>query len=81
MVTPSQVAERVIAFLERLNPKFHFLSAWSADDIRQQAAAATERYQQGKSLSVFDGVPFVVKDNIDALPYKTSCGTKFMADL
>lgn len=36
---------------------------------------------QGASLSVFDGVPFVVKDCIDALPYETSFGTKFMGKL
>ena len=81
MVTPSDVAERVISFLEQHNPKHHWLSQWSADDIRQQAAAATERYAAGKSLSVFDGVPFCVKDMLDALPYETSYGTKYMGQL
>jgi Asp-tRNA(Asn)/Glu-tRNA(Gln) amidotransferase A subunit family amidase len=81
MVTPNQVAERVITFLERLNSDFHFLTAYDAADIRAQAAAATERYAAGKSLSVFDGVPYVVKDCLDALPYETSCGTSFMGKL
>jgi aspartyl-tRNA(Asn)/glutamyl-tRNA(Gln) amidotransferase subunit A len=81
MVTPSQVAERVIAFLERMNGDFHFLTAYNAADIRAQAAAATERYAAGSSLSVFDGVPYVVKDCLDALPYETSCGTAFMGKL
>jgi aspartyl-tRNA(Asn)/glutamyl-tRNA(Gln) amidotransferase subunit A len=81
MITPSQVAERVIAFLDRVNGDFHFLTAYNAADIREQAAAATARYAAGKSLSVFDGVPYVVKDSLDALPYDTSCGTAFMAKL
>jgi Asp-tRNA(Asn)/Glu-tRNA(Gln) amidotransferase A subunit family amidase len=81
MITPSVVAERVISFLEAHNGKKHWLSAWSAQHIRQAAAAATERYAAGKPLSVLDGVPFVVKDCIDALPYETSCGTRFMGKL
>jgi Asp-tRNA(Asn)/Glu-tRNA(Gln) amidotransferase A subunit family amidase len=81
MITPSQVAERVIAFLERMNGDFHFLIAYDAADIRAQAAAATARYAEGSSLSVFDGVPYVVKDGLDALPYETSFGTSFMGKL
>ncbi|WIA22971.1 hypothetical protein OEZ85_001331 [Tetradesmus obliquus] len=81
MITPSQVADRVIAFLERLNPDFHFLIAYDAADIRAQAAAATARFAAGSSLSVFDGVPYVVKDCLDALPYETSYGTTFMGKL
>ncbi|KAF6263351.1 amidase signature domain-containing protein [Scenedesmus sp. NREL 46B-D3] len=81
MVTPSQVAERVIAFLDRLNDSFRFLLAYDAADIQAQAAAATERYAAGSSLSVFDGVPYVVKDCLDALPYETSCGTAFLGKL
>jgi Asp-tRNA(Asn)/Glu-tRNA(Gln) amidotransferase A subunit family amidase len=81
MVTPSAAAERVIQFLEAHNAKQHWLSAWSAEHIRAAAAAATERYAAGKPLSVLDGVPFVVKDCIDALPYPTSCGTRFMGQL
>jgi len=80
-VTPSVVAERVIKFLEAHNTKQHWLSAWSAQHIREAAAAATERYAAGKPLSVLDGVPFVVKDCIDALPYETSYGTRFMGKL
>lgn len=81
MLTPSDVAERVIAFVEKHNPKTHWLSAWSAQHIREAAAASTARYAAGKPLSVLDGVPFVVKDCIDALPYETSYGTRFMGKL
>lgn len=81
MATPTSVADRVIAFLETHNHKQHWLSAWSADNIREAAAAATARYAAGKPLSVLDGVPFVVKDCFDALPYPTSYGTRFMGQL
>ncbi|KAF8066373.1 hypothetical protein HT031_002697 [Scenedesmus sp. PABB004] len=80
MVTPTEVAERLIAFLERHNPRERWLTAWDAADIRAQAAAAAARYAAGASLSVFDGVPFVVKDLLPALPYPTTCGTAFMTE-
>jgi Asp-tRNA(Asn)/Glu-tRNA(Gln) amidotransferase A subunit family amidase len=79
--TPSSVAERAIAALEAHNSTQYWLSAWSAQHIRKAAAASTARYAAGKPLSVLDGVPFVVKDCIDALPYETSYGTRFMGKL
>lgn len=81
LVTPTDVAERLISFLEAHNAKHNWLSQWLADDIRQQAAAATTRYAAGQALSVFDGVPYCVKDMLDAMPYETSYGTEFMGKL
>lgn len=81
LLTPSDVAERLLAFLARHNERERWLSACRADDVRSQAAAATARYKAGAPLSVFDGAPFVVKDSIDALPYPTTFGTRFMGDL
>ncbi|WIA22972.1 hypothetical protein OEZ86_009895 [Tetradesmus obliquus] len=81
MITPTAVAERLVSFLAKHNSTFNWLSEYSADHIKHQAAAATARYAAGKSLSVFDGVPYVVTDCLDALPYDTSCGTAFMGKL
>ncbi|KAI8809954.1 Asp-tRNAAsn/Glu-tRNAGln amidotransferase A subunit and related amidase [Cladochytrium replicatum] len=36
---------------------------------------STERYRSSRPLSVFDGLPILVKDELDALPYVTSAGT------
>ena len=36
------------------------------------------RHQEGRRLSVLDGVPFVVIDAIDADGYRTSAGTSFV---
>jgi hypothetical protein len=35
-------------------------------------------YEIGQPLSVLDGVPFAVKDSIDALPYGSSAGTTYV---
>jgi len=40
---------------------------------------AEHRYKAGKPLSALDGVPFAVKDLMDALPCPTGSGTAFMA--
>ena len=57
-----------------------FLIAHNPAHLRQQAAASTERWAAGKPLSVLDGVPFAVKDIVDALPYPTTAGTAFLAE-
>ena len=36
------------------------------------------RYKVGKPLSVLDGVPYVVKDCTDAVPYATNGGTTYV---
>eukprot|EP01027_Heterolobosea_sp_BB2_P018842 GEZU01026484.1.p1 GENE.GEZU01026484.1~~GEZU01026484.1.p1 ORF type:complete len:447 (-),score=128.68 GEZU01026484.1:413-1753(-) len=48
------------------------------EDVMKQAKASTQRWAQGAPLSVFDGVPVAVKDEIDQVPYKTNVGTKFL---
>jgi Asp-tRNA(Asn)/Glu-tRNA(Gln) amidotransferase A subunit family amidase len=57
-----------------------FLVAHDPQQLRQQAAASAERWAAGLPLSPLDGVPFAVKDCVDALPYPTTAGTAFMAD-
>jgi hypothetical protein len=71
--------QRIIAFLKQQD-HLCWMAAWSEEHILQQAEASTQRYQQGSPLSLLDGVPFAVKDLLDALPYPTAGGTAFMAD-
>jgi hypothetical protein len=54
--TPSQVAERIIAFLKAADKnKCSWFVSWHEDDIRAQAAAATQRWAAGAPLSIIDG--------------------------
>jgi Asp-tRNA(Asn)/Glu-tRNA(Gln) amidotransferase A subunit family amidase len=48
------------------------------DDVMRQAREATIRIKAGKALSVLDGVPVAVKDEIDMTPYPTTVGTAFL---
>ena len=76
--TPSEVVERVIQAIEE-SKDMEIVLSYLADEMRQQADMATERFRVKRPISVLDGVPFTVKDLIDCPPYSTSCGTSFMA--
>ncbi|XP_024366996.1 fatty acid amide hydrolase isoform X2 [Physcomitrium patens] len=78
-ITPTQVAEQFISAIEDSRKAgMNLFIAMDSGDVLSQAAAATERYKQGKPLSVLDGVPIAVKDEIDCLPYRTTGGTTWL---
>jgi len=82
-ITPVEVAERVIQAIEASNaarPALRAMIAWDVDDIRKQARASAQRYKAGRPLSLLDGVPVAVKDEMDALPYPTRVGTRFLGE-
>nr|ARQ20723.1 lipid body protein [Lobosphaera incisa] len=83
-VTPDAVAADIIERIresEAMKPPMRFLIAHNPQDLMRQAAESTSRYKAGKPLSVLDGVPYAVKDGVDALPYKTTNGTTWAAGL
>jgi Asp-tRNA(Asn)/Glu-tRNA(Gln) amidotransferase A subunit family amidase len=80
-LNPSMVAERTLAAIEAGNTHQQPLNAIIAcqhDDVLTQAHAATQRIEAGKALSVLDGVPVAVKDEIDMVSYRTCDGTSFL---
>ncbi|XP_057434968.1 fatty acid amide hydrolase-like [Lotus japonicus] len=80
-ITPSLVAERFVAAVDesRKPPlQMGFFIHYTVEDILKQATESTLRYQQGEPISVLDGVPVAIKDEIDCLPYPTTGGTKWL---
>ncbi|KAK7410929.1 hypothetical protein VNO78_02162 [Psophocarpus tetragonolobus] len=80
-ITPSLVAERFIAAIdESTKPPLQmgFFIHYNADDILRQATESTLRYQKGEPISVLDGIPVAIKDEIDCLPYPTTGGTTWL---
>lgn len=80
-VTPEVVAKRVIAAMEdsdKHEPPLRAIIATRPTDILQQAQASTERYRKGEPLSLLDGVPVAVKDELDMVPFPTTVGTSFL---
>jgi len=79
--TPDKVAHQVLEAIETSNgtdPSLRAIIAVDREDVLKQARAATERIKNGQPLSVFDGVPVAVKDEVDMVPYPTTVGTAFL---
>ncbi len=79
--TPLEVAEKVLVAIEQSKnstPDLKLFIAVYREDVLMQAKASTERYARHKPLSLLDGVPIAVKDEVDMLPYPTTVGTRFM---
>ncbi|KAL5704732.1 hypothetical protein ACHQM5_023118 [Ranunculus cassubicifolius] len=78
LVTPSVVAEYVISAIEESEnkkPPMPLLVTFSAEDVRKQAEASTQRFKEGKPLSILDGIFMAIKDDIDCYPYPTKGAT------
>jgi Asp-tRNA(Asn)/Glu-tRNA(Gln) amidotransferase A subunit family amidase len=80
--TPEQVAQSVLAAVaesERQDPPLRAFIACYEDDILAQARESSKRYEYGNPLSILDGVPIAIKDEVDQVPYPTTVGTRFLA--
>ena len=79
--TPDEVAHNVLEAIEAsdaADPPLRAIIAVDREQVLKQAMAATKRIQNGQPLSVFDGVPVAVKDEVDMVPYPTTVGTAFL---
>ena len=78
---PEAVAEAVLAAIADADDDPRPLRAFRAtnrDDLLAQARASAERLRAGRPLSLLDGVPVAVKDEVDQIPYGTTVGTRFL---
>jgi Asp-tRNA(Asn)/Glu-tRNA(Gln) amidotransferase A subunit family amidase len=79
-LTPTDVAQYLLPLIQRdLEPpgKYSVAFIQVRDDLVLEAAkASTERYKAGTCLSVLDGVPIAVKDEVDLTGYRHTKGTK-----
>lgn len=79
--TPEDVAKKIleaIAASDAANPPLRAFIAVQREDLMRQARESTQRFKEGKPLSLFDGVPVAVKDEMDMTPYPTTVGTAFL---
>ncbi|KAF6147365.1 hypothetical protein GIB67_003263 [Kingdonia uniflora] len=84
VVTPSMVAENVISGVEEFNkrnPPMPLLISFSAKEVRKQAAASTQRFEEGNPLSILDGIVMAIKDDIDCSPYPSKGGTTWFHEV
>ena len=79
--TPEDVARRALDAIKKADEgdlKLRPFIAVNEGDVIQQAKASAERWKDKKPLSVLDGVPMAVKDEVDMVPYRTTVGTNFL---
>ena len=79
--TPTAVAQRVLDAIKASDagdPPLRAFIASDAADILTQAQASSARLAAGQALSVLDGVPVAIKDEVDQTPYPTTVGTAFL---
>ncbi len=80
-VTVSNIAATTVANIQASDTGLQPLRAFIAintEDVLDQAEKSQKRYLEGKPLSLLDGVPVAIKDEIDMLPYPTTVGTAFL---
>ncbi len=79
--TPEKVAEKVLDSItasDTGNTPLKAFIAVNREEVMRQARESTKRFKARKPLSIFDGVPVAVKDEIDMTPYPTTVGTSFL---
>jgi aspartyl-tRNA(Asn)/glutamyl-tRNA(Gln) amidotransferase subunit A len=74
---PEHVVARALEHAESFGARSP-LCARDDERARRDAAASAERYRRGAPQGELDGVPIVVKEEMDAEGYPTRLGTSFM---
>ena len=82
-VDANAVATRACAAVEQLHggdATLAILIAHRRDEVLAAAAESTRRWREGRPRSPLDGVPVVIKDELDVAGYPTTLGTKLRGD-
>ena len=81
--TPLDVANQALDRIEAADREAIPLRAMVAVDRQAalgMAEASAARWKAGQPIGPLDGVPMVVKDEVDMVPYPTRVGTRFLGD-
>ncbi|KAL0863048.1 hypothetical protein Bca101_042166 [Brassica carinata] len=81
LTAPSVVAEQIISIIEEFKydkSPTPFLVTFDASEVRKQAEASTQRFEEGKPISILDGIFVTIKDDIDCFPHTTKGGTTWL---
>lgn len=81
---PTRVVRRLhesVLKLEGGDSKMNFFISRKPEQVMAAAEASTERWRAGRPLSALDGIPVVLKDEIDLEGFVTTLGTKFRAEV
>ncbi|XP_048358647.1 fatty acid amide hydrolase-like [Sphaerodactylus townsendi] len=80
-VTPLQVAKNIVSALqdaEKSSPQLRAIVQWDREEILKMAEASAARYRSKRPLSLLDGVPVCLKEEIKVVPYHHRVGTEYL---
>jgi Asp-tRNA(Asn)/Glu-tRNA(Gln) amidotransferase A subunit family amidase len=81
-LSPLTVAGRIEEAVRRFTGDgMGFFIARKPDELARDAEASAARHKAGAPRSVLDGVPVVIKDELDIAGYATTLGTSFRKDV
>jgi Asp-tRNA(Asn)/Glu-tRNA(Gln) amidotransferase A subunit family amidase len=81
---PVTVTRRIHEAIEQLDggkQRLGLFVSRKPEEVLRAAEASGERLRAGKPLSVLDGVPVVLKDEVDLAGFPTTLGTKFRTEV
>jgi Asp-tRNA(Asn)/Glu-tRNA(Gln) amidotransferase A subunit family amidase len=75
--TPSQSMERTLAAIREFEKQgLNIFTSINVEEVIKSAALSTERFQNDKQISIFDGVPIVFKDMMEVKGHYICSGRK-----
>ncbi len=79
-LTAAALADFYLARIQRLNPRLSAVLALDAEGARAAAEASDARHRAGSPLGPLDGVPVLIKDNIEAVGLPGTAGSRALLD-
>ncbi|MEO7261742.1 MAG: amidase family protein [Jatrophihabitantaceae bacterium] len=79
-LTALELTDFYLDRIDRLNPRLGAVLALDADGARSAAAASDARRRTGDPLGPLDGVPVLIKDNIEAVGLPCTAGSRALLD-
>ncbi|HEX8082638.1 MAG TPA: amidase family protein, partial [Jatrophihabitans sp.] len=79
-LTALELTDFYLDRIERLNPRLAAVIALDADGARAAASASDARRRDGAPLGPLDGVPILIKDNIEAVGLPCTAGSRALLD-
>src|SRR5215472_2993451 len=76
-LSPVELADTVLARIDRLNPVLNAFLTLAPERTREEAKAAEARALRGERIGPLDGIPYSIKDLEQTAGVRTTFGSKF----